>query len=292
MPPQLSRRRVVFALVLLLCARVAGAQPPAPASASAATGAVVTCEEMEGFLRRAKIVRRRSIPVGVTNPVRATLDDGRVRHDAALQTIDIRKPWAGGRRAETNFRDSWQFNVAGYELAKMLSLNMVPPYVERRLDSGPGSVCWWIGDAMMERERQAQKIEPPTASYWEGQMSAVRLFHELIADTDLNMTNMLITGDWRLWMIDFTRAFRTRTTIDVRPLVRVDRRLLAAVRALTRERLDARLGRWLNAGEIEALLAQRDRIVQHFDSAIAARGEAVALYDCPRTAERCGEGLH
>jgi hypothetical protein len=292
MLPPLFPRRVVFALVLLLCARVANAQPPQPATGSEAPGAVVTCAEMEDFLRRAKIVRQRSIPVGVTNPVRATLDDGRLRHDAALQTVDIRKPWAGGRRAEVNFRDSWQFNVAGYELAKMLSLNMVPPYVERRLHSGPGSVCWWIDGAMMERERQAQKIEPPTASYWEGQMSAVRLFHELIADTDLNMTNMLITGDWRLWMIDFTRAFRTRKTIDVRPLVRVDRRLLAAVRALTRERLDEQLGRWLNAGEIEALLARRDRIVEHFDSAIAARGEAVALYDCPRTAEQCGEGLH
>jgi hypothetical protein len=292
MPPQLSPRRVVFALVLLLCARVATAQPPEPASGSEATGAVVTCEEMEHFLRRARIVRQRSIPVGVTNPVRATLDDGRMRHDAALQTVDIRKPWAGGRRAEVNFRDSWQFNVAGYELARMLSLNMVPPYVERRLENGPGSVCWWIGGAMMERDRQTKKIEPPPAAHWDGQMCAVRLFHELIGDNDLNMTNMLITEDWRLWMIDFTRAFRMRKTVDVRPLVRVDRRLLAATRALTRAGLDERLGRWLTASEIEALLARRDRIVEHFDGVIATRGEAVALYDVARTAERCGEGLH
>ena len=42
------------------------------------------------------------------------------------------------RGTELNFRDTWKFNVAGYELAKMLQLNMVPPYVERRYQRRAG----------------------------------------------------------------------------------------------------------------------------------------------------------
>jgi hypothetical protein len=289
MPSQFSSRRVALAVMLLLCVRVGAAQPADPAGAA---DAVLTCEEMEAFLRQAKIVSKRSIPVGVTNPLRATLDDGRMRHDAAVQTVDIRKQVFASRRAEVNFRDSWQFNVAGYELAKMLSLNMVPPYVERSVDRRSASLSWWVGGAMMERERQQKEIDPPDPVQWYGQMYAVRLFHELIGNSDVNMTNMLITEDWRLWMIDFTRAFRTRKTVEVMPLIRVDGRLLASMRALTRERTKAQLGRWLNSGEIDALLARRDVLVAHFDGAIAMRGEAAILYELSRTAEACGEGLH
>jgi len=49
----------------------------------------LTCAEMEQFLRDAKIGRQRNIPKGVTLPKRATLtsDDGRIVHDASIQTI-------------------------------------------------------------------------------------------------------------------------------------------------------------------------------------------------------------
>ena len=53
---------------------------------------------------------------------------------------------------QINFRDAWQFNVTSYELAKMLKLNMVPPYVERRVAGKDASVSWWVNDAMMERD--------------------------------------------------------------------------------------------------------------------------------------------
>ena len=88
-------------------------------------------------MKTAKIGRPRDIPVGVTTPQRATLDGGSLRHDAAIQTADVHQPtYTTMRGTELNFRDTWKFNVAGYELAKMLQLNMVPPYVERRYSGG------------------------------------------------------------------------------------------------------------------------------------------------------------
>ncbi len=201
----------------------------APATRPAQT---LSCEQMETFLKSAKVVSQRDIPVGVTAPTRATLDDGTLRHDASVQTVDIRNTtFQGSVGTELNFRDTWQFNVAGFELAKMLKLNMVPPYVERKVAGKDASVSWWVSDAMMERDRYKKKIEPPNPERWNEEMYAARLFHELIADTDFNMTNVLITKDWNIWMIDFSRAFRMMKTIqNPKRLTKVDRTLLAGMR--------------------------------------------------------------
>jgi hypothetical protein len=279
---------VTLSLGLSLCEPRTRAQetPPQPASSS-------SCAEIETFLKTAKIGRERGIPVGATLPSRATLDDGRMRHDASIQTVDVTLPvFSNGRGTQLDFRDSWQFNVAGYELAKILGLNMVPPYVERRVRAGSVSLSWWVSGTMMERERFLQKISPPEAEPWNQQIAAARVFHQLIGDSDFNMTNVLITRDWRVWMIDFSRAFRRATHLrDQRDLTRIDRRLLANLRGLTRDVLRQKLKRWLKNPEIDALLARRDRIVEFFDGEVAAKGEARVLYDFPRTAEPCGAGL-
>jgi hypothetical protein len=253
----------------------------------------LSCDEIETFLKTAKIGRQRAIPIGVTVPLRATLDNGTLRHDAAIQTTDIREAsYTTARGTELNFRDTWKFNVAGYELAKMLELNMVPPYVERRVNGGPASLSWWVNDTMMEQDRVQKKLTPPDVGRWNDETQAARLFHELIADYDFNMTNTLITKDWRVWLIDFTRAFRLAKTLQYPDeMTRVDRKLLANLRALTRETLQAKLGAWLAKAEIDAVIVRRDVLVGILDKHIAAKGEAAVLYDLPRVKESCGTGL-
>ena len=279
---------VAFLLTLWVSLAVTAAQAPGPPPV-----ATLTCGEMETFLKTAKIGRQRAIPVGVTLPSRALLDNGTLQHDAAIQTTDISKrTFQTGRGTELNFRDAWQFNVAGYELAKLLELNMVPPYVERKVSGIPASLSWWVGGAMMERDRVQKKISPPNSAKWNHEMYAARLFHELVGDSDFNMTNMLITPDWRLWLIDFSRGFRlTKTIRQPHELPSVDRKLLSNLRGLTPEVLQTTVRRWLNKPEIEAVLARRDLLVRHFDEKIAAKGEAAVLYDLPRMSEPCGTGL-
>jgi len=266
-----------------------GAATQAPRPATVRLG----CAEIEAFLKTARVGTQHEIPVGVTVPSRATLDNGTLRHDASIQTVDIHAPtYQTPRGTELNFRDSWKFNVAGYELAKLLELNMVPPYVERRIGGGPASLSWWIDDAMMERDRVRKSLTPPDLRRWNAEMHAARLFHELIADSDFNMTNTLIAPGWRVWMIDFTRAFRLAKALQYPNEVRVvDRKLLANLRALTRDQLQQRLGRWLSRPEIDAVLARRDLLVRAVESEIAAKGEAAVLYDLARVAEPCGAGL-
>jgi hypothetical protein len=127
---------------------------------------------------------------------------------------------------------------------------------------------------------------------WNEQLYAARIFHELIADTDFNMTNILIAKDWRIWMIDFSRAFRmTKTINNPKQLTRADRTLLTSMRELTLDRVQQGLGRWLTKNEIEGLMARRDLIVQFFDKEVAAKGEGAVLYALPRSSETCGAGL-
>ena len=261
--------------------------------ASAAPPASTACAEMEDFLKTAKIGPQRQLSVGVTAPHRATLTSGALQHDASIQVADVSKmTFETLRGNELNFRDSWKFNVAGYELAKLLSLNMVPPYVQRHVSGQDASLSWWVNDTMMERERYKRKLEPPDVGRWNHEMYAVRVFHQLIYDTDPNMTNLLITRDWHIWMIDFTRAFRlVKDLRDRKDLVKCDRRLLGSLKQLTAELLQQKLGEWLTKPEIDGVIARRDRIVEFFDREVAKKGEAAVLYDLPRTAEACGTGL-
>jgi hypothetical protein len=51
-----------------------------------------------------------------------------------VQTVDIRKPvFQTDRGSELNFRDSYKYNIAAYEIAKMLDIDTVPVSVERKI---------------------------------------------------------------------------------------------------------------------------------------------------------------
>jgi hypothetical protein len=149
-----------------------------------------------------------------------------------------------------------------------------------------------VNDAMMERDRVQKKLEPPEPQRWNDEIQAARLFRELIGDYDFNQTNTLITKHWRVWIIDFTRAFRLAKTLQYPDEVaRVDRTLLGRLRALNRDEMRKNLGKWLTNPEIDAVLARREVLVGILDQRIAAKGEGVVLHDLPRVAEPCGTGL-
>jgi len=282
--PAFSAQALVVSLLALAC--------PLFSRAATANNQSLTCSEMEEFLRLGKIVAQKSIPKGVTLPQRATLEYRGMTHDAAIETIDISKAlFQTSHGTELNFRDSWKYNVAGYELAKILEFNMVPPYVERRVTRQDASLSWWVDDAMMEMDRRKQKLATPDADAWNKQMYAIRVWHELIYDSDANLTNLLVTRDWQLWIIDFTRAFRLFKEPRPNELVQCDRKLLAKLRTLDRDMLREKLSRWLTRAEIDALVARAARIVSFFDKEAAAKGEAAVLYDFPRSQQACGVGL-
>jgi len=241
---------------------------------------------MEEFLVKARVVQKRELSMGVTNSHRAILDDGQRKHDAHIQTVDISKAsFQTMRGTELAFRDSYKFNMAAYELDKLLELNMVPVSVERKVGGQQAAVTWWVDDLMMtELDRMKKKTQSPNLPGWNQQMYVCRVFDQLIYNTDRNLGNLVITKDWNIWLIDHTRAFRRMKDLQTpQNLVQCDRKLLAKMRELSSEVLNQKLGRYLSSVEIDAILSRRDKIVKLFDDKIAQTGEAKVLFDLDRS---------
>jgi hypothetical protein len=148
--------------------------------------------------------------------------------------------------------------------------------VKRAHDGKDAAFTWWVDDVLMdEGARIKKKIAAPDAEAWNRQMFALRVFDQLIGNTDRNVGNLLITSDWRIWAIDHTRAFRSASTIQTPANVtRCDRAMLARMKALDAATLKAAIGPYTYADEIGALLRRRDEIVR-----ILEKAGPSALYD-------------
>lgn len=265
-----------MALWALVCVAQAAARPAASQPLSDA--------EKETFLRTARIIARQTLTTGITRPERATLTDGRLTHDAHIQSIDSStRRYHPTKRRWVTLRDSYRFNVAAYRLDRLLGLQMVPVSVERSIDGQPAAVSWWVDDVlMMESERLSRAVEPAEPALWEDRLHQADLFRQLLHDTDPNPANLLITTDWRLWMVDFTRSFRTyRRLPDPESIERVDRQLYDGLRALRPKVLRHELGDLLARAEMNALLARRDLLLDLLEARISASGEAAVICDLP-----------
>lgn len=245
----------------------------------------LSTEQIREFLSKAKVIKSKDIGKGVTHPRRLTLTDGTLTHDAAFQSIDDRSTIANmsgsrGPAVELNFVDAYRYNLAAYELAGLVGLgHMMPVHVERRYDGKSGSLSWWVDTMMDEGERLKKKVQVPDPNDWNKQMHRMRVFAALTRDTDRNLGNVLITKQWKIMMIDFTRAFRLQPELaSPKDLVKCDRALLAKIEGLSKDSIKQTVKDYLTSPEIDAMLKRRDALVTHFKQLIAAGGEKNVLY--------------
>jgi hypothetical protein len=132
---------------------------------------------------------------------------------------------------------------------------------------------------MDEATRLKQKLAPPDPDAWNKQMYNLRVFDQLLYDTDANMTNFLITADWKLWRVDFSRAFRRNPDLQsAKDLPMCARDLLARLKTLNRDEVLAKTKPHLNNAELAAMMARRDKLVAHFEQLIAQQGEGKVLF--------------
>jgi hypothetical protein len=242
----------------------------------------LTAEQQREFLLSAKVIQSKQLSKGITNSYRLTLSDGVITHDAHFQSINERRSYkqfdSGG---ESNFVDSYLYNIAAYELAGLIGLDdMLPVTVERKWQGKMGAVAWWLPTQMSLGEKQKNKISPPDLEAWNNSMYKLRVFTQLIHDTDRsNPGNVLIGNKWEVYMIDFTRAFRLYYDLkNPQDLVRCSRELLEKLRALNRDVLAAKVGNHLTGLEMDGVMKRREKIVALFEKLIAEKGEAAVLY--------------
>jgi hypothetical protein len=270
----------------ILAAIGAAATFLAPALSPALEQPPLSNEEKRRFLLTADVIRSEASQKGVTGTWRLTLSDGQRTHDACFQSVDIFKlkhKLPDGRIA-LNFRDSYKYNIAAFELAELLGLvDLIPVTVERKWKGKPGSLSWWITSVGDEKDRIEKGIRPPDVAAWTEEVATSYVFTELIRDTDRNQTNILYTEDGKIWLIDFSRAFRKSTKIrDPVLLSRCERGLFEQLQTVKLDMVEHKLEPFLTPEEIQALCTRRDLIIAHFKNLIAQKGEEQVLYCFPR----------
>jgi hypothetical protein len=263
--------------------------PPVVPGARYVTSKELTRLQMEEFLLHGEIISERPAGNVNTHTRRVTMREGRIYHDAHVQSIDVYKPeYRTKEGVEKNFTDSYKYNIAAYRLDKLLGTELTPVCVYRVVDGKPSSLCWWVDDVMFdEAGRRDKHVDPPDLNYWSRQLNDVRDFDQLIYNVDRNQGNLLIDKDWRVWAIDHSRAFRLAHTLrDPSILRRISNRLLEGMKRLNERELEVNLEPFISKEAIEALLARRDLLVKFFENEISQKGPDVVLTDLPRHTER------
>ena len=260
-----------LAAAITLAVPQGSGQPAAPPSTvpAVAVASVPPDAEIERFLKEADVVGTKSTKKGVTDSLQATLSDGKLTHAAHVQNIDeSKREFRSNQGVEFDFRDSYQFNIAAYKIDRLIGLNMVPVSIGRTYRSKPSAFTWWIDDVLMDEGDKVKKnVEAPDRTYYSRQRMMMYLFDELISNIDRNQGNIVYTKDWRIWLIDHTRAFRKNSDLKAPARVtRCDRQVYEKLKALDRQTLKTEVGKQLDDGQIKSLLARRDAIVKKLDS--------------------------
>jgi hypothetical protein len=282
-------RLYLFLLSFVLASTVAAAQEPQeapqettpaqqtaqPQHAHAAKQCTVKTwvgreAEFEELLMTADVVSMEDIGVGVTKPHSVILKKGDLELKAAFKPI--KRGRAGG------FWESYEAEVAAYKLDQMLGLNMVPPTVVRKIDKRNGSLQFWVDDCKLYGD--VMNVVPATPQ-WSHQLSRMKMFDNLILNEDRNARNFLVDPEHDIILIDHSRAFLSKKKIgkDNKLPTQYDRRLMERVQALEKEQLEVQLKDILMGGQIKAIIARRDKLVEHMEKMIAERGEHNVMFD-------------
>jgi hypothetical protein len=221
-------------------------------------------EEIERFIRSARIDRIEDVPIGVTRPKRAFLAPGGPVASIAWKVI------VPGRKG--GFWESYKSEIAAYELDKLLEIGMVPVSVEKEWKHETGAAILWLTPIHPWKEMEHK----PKPAHWERQVIRMKMFDNLICNKDRNAGNLMVDGAWNLYLIDHSRAFISSSELPV-PMGRVDAALWERMLGLDEPMLVAALGKWVSRGDIRAILKRRDRMKLMIAKLVERSGEAAVL---------------
>jgi len=240
-------------------------------------------EELEEFLKTAEIIKSEDIGEGVTKPLKLTLKKGDVERYGV---------WKNPSGIQKGQLEGWQYEIAAYEMDKLLGLNVVPPTVERKLHGLRGSLQLWIKSQFSDLEMRQKGIDIPDSELmqWSKMKYLARAFDCLIANDDRTQQNLRYTKDWRTILIDHSRSFRSskkytkrlvygkkgiKGTFRIRYLPRA---FVEKVKALNIDNIKNAVGPYLKDREIEAVIKRKDLLLNEIQEMIKENGENKVLY--------------
>lgn len=262
---------------------------------AATARAQFTAEEIAGrprweaFLAEAKVVGSEALDEGVTAPTKLWLEKDGVRHAAVWKGVN--KKLGGG------VLDSWKYEIAAYRLDKLLDLGLVPPAIERVYHGRKGALILWIDfrASLLEIMEQGGGFPPQVAAAMPQWNDIYYIWGSLVANDDPTQQNIRYTKDWRLVLIDHSRAFRSDKTYTERLVFGANglkkmestgqpflfaglpRAFYEKLKALDLAGLKQAVGPYLTDKEIEAVLARRRLLLGEIDGLIKRDGEDKVL---------------
>ena len=244
-------------------------------------------QEIEEFLKTAEIVSSTDIPEGVTKPTRLFLKKGDVERSGA---------WKNPKGMQKGHLEGWQYEIAAYEMDKLLDLNLIPPTVEREFKGKSGSLQFWVESEFSELAVFEQKIGIPRSKFYkkENMKYITRAFDSLIGNDDRTQQNILYTKDWRMILIDHSRSFRSSKKytkklmygakglkkVGDRPMLfrRLPRAFVEKVKALNYDDIKNAVGPYLKEKEIKAILLRKELLLKEIEEMVKEQGEDKVLY--------------
>lgn len=244
---------VAVLLVCLQALQVSGSLAPGDQAPSAPTEPVAKVwigryHEVEEYLRTAECVRIEDIGRNASSR-RCVLPPGGPVSRMAWKVLP-----PGLHRG---FRGSYKYEIAAYELDKLLQMDMVPPAVERELHGVTGAAILWVENASSWQPGTSPAESERT--HWDEQVVRMRMFDALIGNKDRSLANALHDAAWNLILIDHTRTFGSDTELPDK-LTGIDTEFWSRLERLTRPELDGALQPWLEEREIDAMLSRLERM--------------------------------
>ncbi len=276
------RRKIILAIALFILAGqgyvVNGQFTPAE---------IAQRQEIEEFLKTAEIVSSADIPVGVTKPIRLFLKKGDVERSGA---------WKNPQGMQQGYLEGWQYEIAAYEMDKLLELNLIPPTVEREFKGKQGSLQFWVESEFSELDVFEQKIGIPRSKFYnkENMKYLARAFDSLIGNDDRTQQNILYMKDWCVCLIDHSRCFRSSRKYTKKlmygakglkkaggkPMLfkRLPRSFVEKVKALNYDNIKNAVGPYLKEKEIKAILLRKELLLKEIEETVKEQGEDKVLY--------------
>lgn len=212
---------------------------------------------LEAFLRTAEVTALEDS--GESGVHRVVLEQDGRRLDAVFNTVDTSPGLESRRWRRSGDRaERFGYEIAAYQVDRLLELGMVPVTVERRIGDARGSLRLWIPSSFSEQQRQAEQIPFTGHCDLAGQYQLMSAFDVLILNADHDLATLRYDEDWRLWLVDQSRAFGVAS--DVPAMLRNSELALTpqmadALGAITTESV-APLASYLHPRQLEALVTR------------------------------------
>lgn len=229
--------------------------------------------ELEHFLRTAQITNiEKGKIAGRTAAWKITLEDESQLRYGIFKYVHHYRP--------TLLADSYTYELAAYELDKLLDFGSVPPVVEREIGGIKGSLQIRIENCFGLDAKMRQNLRPPDEEAFQNRLEELNVFENLVYCERKELDDVLIHQEsWDLCRVDFGEAFDpTPELIPDQKIIRCSKKLFQNLQSLDNDVIKTNLEIYINEEEISALLKRKTLIIKTITELIKEKGEEAVLF--------------